>query len=373
LLPFGFAAFFAFGVVLVLPGANQQALARDLSLDLAGSGLLASALAAGIGLGVLGSGPLVDRLPRRPLFVGAALLAAGALLLADRGMGFSRACLHLGVAGAGLGAFETLLNAAVAEVQPVRATRRLLLVHSAATLGAVLGPPCIGWLTAQRDWSASFFATGGLMVLLAGWALGVRFPTPPRAAAQPRPPRPALSALLPFAAVGFAYVGVEGALTILAVPYAAEAQGLSAERGIRAISALWLGLLVGRLVWLPGRARIDARALAAAGAAGALLLAFGAGLGAGPVELLFGVVGAALGCVFPLMVALAGERLPDDRGLASGVVVAAGALGGFAIPWLHGAIGDAAGVAVGVASLAVWCVAIAAAALTSRRPRGRWA
>jgi fucose permease len=91
------------------------------------------------------------------------------------------------------------------------------------------------------------------------------------------------------------------------------------------------------------------------------------------VELLFGVVGAALGCVFPLMVALAGERLPDDRGLASGVVVAAGALGGFAIPWLHGAIGDAAGVAVGVASLAVWCVAIAAAALTSRRPRGRWA
>jgi predicted MFS family arabinose efflux permease len=66
-----FAAFLLFGVMLVLVGANQAELARDLELDLAGSGLLVSLLSVGLGVGVLGAGPLVDRLPRRPLFVGA--------------------------------------------------------------------------------------------------------------------------------------------------------------------------------------------------------------------------------------------------------------------------------------------------------------
>jgi hypothetical protein len=58
--PLGFSAFLVFGVVLVLVGANQAALARDLALDLSRSGLLGSALVLGIGMGVVGAGPLVD-------------------------------------------------------------------------------------------------------------------------------------------------------------------------------------------------------------------------------------------------------------------------------------------------------------------------
>jgi MFS family permease len=69
-LPLCFCAFLAFGAVLVLLGANQASLAAELGLDLARSGLLASALAAGLGAGVVIAGPLFDRYPRRPLFVG---------------------------------------------------------------------------------------------------------------------------------------------------------------------------------------------------------------------------------------------------------------------------------------------------------------
>ena len=65
MLPLGFTAFLAFGVVLVLLGASQADLAEALSLDLARSGLLGSVLALGIGVGVVGAGPLFDRYPRR--------------------------------------------------------------------------------------------------------------------------------------------------------------------------------------------------------------------------------------------------------------------------------------------------------------------
>src|SRR5262245_36137825 len=79
-LPLCFCAFLAFGVVLVLVGANEASLAAQLGLDLARSGLLASSLALGLGAGVVIAGPLFDRYPRRPLFVASTLLAAVALL-----------------------------------------------------------------------------------------------------------------------------------------------------------------------------------------------------------------------------------------------------------------------------------------------------
>ena len=72
----------AFGVCLVLVGANQADLQRDLSLDLAQTGLLGSVLAGGLGVGIVAGGPLFDRYPRRPLFVGCMLIAGAALWVA---------------------------------------------------------------------------------------------------------------------------------------------------------------------------------------------------------------------------------------------------------------------------------------------------
>ena len=100
MLPLGFAAFLAFGSVLVLVGANQAALAHSLSLDLSRTGLLGSTLVLGIGIGVVGAGPLVDRHPRRPLWVASMGLAAAALL------------------GFGAGGLNTSANALVADIYP---------------------------------------------------------------------------------------------------------------------------------------------------------------------------------------------------------------------------------------------------------------
>src|SRR5262245_10242384 len=360
--------------MLVLVGASQAELARDVDLDLAGSSLLASFLAIGLGLGVAGAGPLVDRLPRRPLFVASSLAAAAALLSVDVSMGVARASLHLAAVGIALGAYETLLNAAIGERHGARAAKPLTLVHSAATLGAMLGPALAAALAGLFDWSASFRALGAAHVALAAAAPAVAFPPPPpRARGVGRGgwlPPGAIPGLLPFAVISFADVGVETALTVLAVPYATGALGLPAARGLAAISALWAGLLAGRLGLLLAPGRIDARYLVLSGSAGAVALGAGAAAGGAAIELFFAAGGATLGLVLPLMVALAGERLGAGRGVAIGLVVGSGALGGFALPWLHGAVGDVAGPATAVGSLALWSALAAAAAWRAgRRPR----
>ncbi|MDH3212667.1 MAG: MFS transporter [Myxococcales bacterium] len=355
-----FSAFLAFGVLLVLVGANQADLARDLDLDLARSGLLVSALALGIGIGVVGAGPIFDRHARRPLFVAAALLVAIPLLAVDASIGFGRALVHLLLAGVGAGAYDTLISAMVVERYRERAAKPMSAVHAAATLGAVLGPFAAGWLAARHHWAASFQWTGAAHLALAGAALFTRFPAP---APLRRTGDGVLSAaLLPFAWIAFAYVGVEAAMTAFAMPYATEAAQLAAARGRTAISAFWFGLFAGRVAVLALRGAPGAGLLLAAGTAGGTAIAVGIGLAGSAVEIVFGAVGLALGSVFPLVITLTGQRFPHARGTAAGLAAGAGALGGFCIPWLTGAIGDRVGVVAAVASLALWSLTVAGAA-----------
>ena len=74
-----FCGFFCLGLVLILLGANQAYLARDLGLDLVHTGMLASAFATGMFVGITGAGLLYDRLPLRPLLIASILLTAIAL------------------------------------------------------------------------------------------------------------------------------------------------------------------------------------------------------------------------------------------------------------------------------------------------------
>jgi fucose permease len=370
-LALGFVAFCAFGVALVIVGANQADLSRALGLDLAASGMLAASLSLGIGAGVLVSGPLVDRVRRRPLFVGASAGAALALGAVSAEMGFSRALACLAALGFALGFYETLLNTLVAERYRERAARPLTFVHSGATLGAVLGAPAIAWLAATSHWVASFRASAAAFALLGLAGLALRFQAPSRAATgRPESGAGGVSAAIwPYAGVAACYVGVETAVTLFATPYARDALGLPAERGVAAISAFWLGLLAGRLLFLLWRGPVDARLLLGAGLASAALLAAGVAAELRALELLVGGLGLLLGLVFPVFVALTALRFPAARGTATGIVTGAGAAGGFVVPWLAGVVGDARGVADAFLSLAGWCLVLAGCALFALRLR----
>ncbi len=360
----GALAFVVFGVALVLPGAVQPALATALGLDLAASGLVASALSLGLGVGVVAGGPLADRLPRRPLFAGAAALAALAGLALFALPSFAGALAATAGIGFGAGLYETLLNAAIPERRPEAAASRLSLLHACATLGAACGAPALGPFAEAHGFAAAYGALGAAFAALAVLGLAVRFPAPPRARHASAGAPLSLAALAPWMGGAFAYVGVETALSVFAVPHA-ESAGHAAARGMRALSGFWLGLFLARVAFAAWRRPARVPHLRLAGVAGALVLGAGAALPM-PPEALFFAGGLALGVVFPLLVTFAGEALPARRATAVGLVVGAGSFGGFAVPWAVGALGDRFGTHAALGALAALALTIA---LAAREPR----
>ncbi len=363
MLPLAFAAFLLFGVALVLVGASQDAIAEALDLDLAQTGLLASSLAFGLGAGMLCAGPLVDRLPRRPLLLLATLASGLALLSIDAGISYRRLLLALFAVGWGGGVFDVLLSVVIVERYAEGAARRVSIAHAAATLGAMAAPALASWLTARGGWSATFVATGAGYLAFAVWAAALPLPAPPRASHAAPHERASFGApaLVAFGLVGFAYLGVETAATLFAVPYATDGLALAPDRGRSAISSFWLGILAGRAALVAWPRDAGAGWLIASGGAGALLLAASSALALPWVEVVFALCGTCLGAVFPLLLTLVAQAFPRAPALATALVAGGGELGGIAVPWLHGALGDRVGVRASVGALALWLVVLAAA------------
>ncbi len=366
MLAFCFCAFMAFGVVLVLVGANQNALAHSLSLDLAESGLLVSLLSLGLSVGVVAAGPLFDRLPRRPLFVGALAVAGFTLASVRPGLSYTQWLLIVTLTGLGIGAYDTLINAVVAQRFRHASSRPMTIMHSAASLGAIGGPALVVWISEQRDWTASFVAVGWAHLALACVALFVRFPAPEKTEGMPW--SRLLPVMWPLGLAAFAYVGVEACLTLFAVPYAEEL-GLSAEIGQYSISFFWVGLLGGRLL-VAALGQGDARVVLVGGVSSALLLGGAVASATAAVGVSLFCVGAALGGVYPVVIALAGQRAPGAEGSATGLVAGLGGIGGFVVPWLTGALGDERGIALAYGSVACWCILAAVGAFIAHRHRG---
>ncbi len=373
-MPLALLAFFAFGVLLVLPGALQPAFAEAFGLDLAQSGAVASALMGGIGVGVVASGPLVDRAARKPLFIASSLVCAVALVAAANAPSYGLLIAALALLGIACGGYETLLNAAVPEAFPERAVARLSVAHASATLGAALGAPLLARGASAFGWPAALGALAVSFAALAALGFSARFPAAPAAIGAAARARLPLRTLAPLGLAAFAYVGVESAFSALLPPYAAalgvaDAPGMFGfARGSLAISGFWVGLFAARIV--TARLQLVARpgAIALGGAVGAALLALGGAVGMRGIEAWSAAVGFALGAIFPLLVVLAGDTAPQRRATALALVVALGSLGGSALPWLAGEAGRAFGVPLAMFVLAAGSGAIALGALLARRP-----
>jgi FHS family glucose/mannose:H+ symporter-like MFS transporter len=373
LLVFSFAGFLLFGVLLVLVGASHADLAPALGLDLEETGRLGASLLLGMGLGVLAAGPMVDRLPRRPITLIAALLSAGALLTTSAEMGMTRAFAHVFFVGMGAGVFETVLNVTAVERYSQAAARYVTFLHSAATVGAMLAPFLIGWLSALGGFEFAFRSIGVACLGLALWSCFAPFDAVPRSMGSATDSATggvdlrsiATPALLALCAVAFSYIGVEAAVTLFVGPYA-DALQLAPERGRTAISAFWFGILIGRVVLVAVNRPLGVGVLMTSGLAGGALLLGGVALEVSQVELWVGAVGLAISGIFPIMVAVVAQSFPSARGSATGIAVGSGTIGGFVIPWLSGWLGELASVEFAMAGLALWCLAVSISAYLVR-------
>jgi fucose permease len=372
-LALGSTTFFALGVMLVLLGASQADITRDLALDLATFGFLGAVLALGIAVGVTGSGPLADRWPRRPLFVAACLAAGLALLTITDHTRYARLTLHLAVSGCGCGAYITVLNAAAFDRFKLRAAAALAMMHSAATAGASCGPLLIAWCNHGGHWSRTFHALGAMHLALALWGGLSGLPessaitTAPSAGARRGWTTLISLELLALCAMNFAYVGIETGLTLFALPWA-ESRDALPTAGRAGISAFWFGLLAGRLAVAAQRGSPNAALLVACGSAGAIVVWASAATPHIPFFVAMAAAGLALGPVYPVLISLAARRFPHAVGTASGIVGGAGAGGGFLVPWLGGVVGDAFGIRSTVTLLGASALLIAlGAAVLARR------
>ena len=385
-------SFLGFGALLVLFGANSTELIARLDLDYADLGLLGSMLSLGLGIGIVVAGPISDRLPRRPLFVGACLVVIAATVTLGPETDYTVLLFHTVAIGFGAGFYETVLNALIVEEFGAGAPRRLIFIHSAATLAASATPllfeaartftplawydtfRIVGWVHLSLILAVVFVPMNLSPRVIALKRMDrVRSGREPRQSSAARtdsiPPRDDRLALAAICVAAFAYVGVESALTLFVADHATSDLGLDATRAARTISAFWGGLLVGRLaIGLSPRRPGAGTTAVLAGLGAVLILLFGFGW-IGTPEIAMAAVGFCLGGVFPIMIGLAGIALPSSAGTAVGLAGGIGSLGGFVVPWFTGriAIHSAGGLSVALASLGAWLGLLVAAAILARR------
>jgi fucose permease len=335
-------------------------------------------LALGLGLGVLMAGPLSDRVSRRGLFVISCAVTAAGLLAVDVHMSYARLVVQVGLIGCACGFYETIINLVTVDRISARAAGALAFVHAAATAGAGAGPFLLSWIVAGAHWSRGFHALGWVHVALAVWGAASDFspghPQPSAAGTRVLVAPGSLKSfgMLALALIAFAYVGVENGVTLFAVAWS-RSRGETESIGRAGISALWTGLLLGRLLLAARPVRRGALLLVACGCGGALVVLTTNQLALRPLSLALGLAGFALGPVYPTLIALAAQRFPHSLGTALGMVASAGAAGGFCVPWLVGIAGDALGVRTAITLLGVCSLMVAAAANLLTRADARLA
>ena len=350
------AAFVALGLAATLLGPAIPLL-RDLTgADESEISLLFVIPAPGYIVGATVAGRLYDRGGgHRVLAGGLLVMAAGALFVPFA----TSSVLLLGVAfavvGIGMSFVDVGCNALLVWSRDGNVGSIMNALHLCFGIGALIGPLSVGFSEwAFEDiWSASLVAAVPAVVV----ALAVlRRPSPtPRvsghnmaaatAAGRPMTSRGALALIAVFFAV---YVGLELGFAGWISTFAEET-GLG-EAPIPALTAatFWAGFTACRVASIPLARRVSSERMlavsctAAVAAAGLLVVA---GDVAAVVWFATFAFGASVAPQYPMMVAMAEERIGLSGG-ATSVIVGASSLGGLVLPWTIGQMLDARGAEV---------------------------
>lgn len=335
----------------------------------AGIGLVYLVYALAYALGSFAGGPVTERAGRR-LTLGAAVLTTAAGVA---GMGLAPSWLAFIVAtvaiGAGAGCLDGGANGLVLDVYREGRGRAMSLLHMSFSVGALAAPLLVGRLVEGGvTWQAVTVGTGAVISLL---ALAYAF--------VPMPSARRLAATTEASAVSGAERGssrlLTGPLLLLGLAIAAY---VASEIGVSnwvvaflepaplttatlALSLYWAGLTVGRLLSSAIADRFDhvrftivcaigmGVTIAVASLAPTLPLAIAA----------FFAAGIASGPVFPMIVAIGGERFPDRSAAVGGALTGMAVIGSTIYPPAMGLLSVTVGLTVamlGSAALAIVCV-----------------
>jgi len=352
--------------------------------DDAGVGIVYLVYAGAYATGSFGGGALTERLGRRLVLGGAVIvtgLGAAGLGLAPTWPAFVLAALTL---GAGAGCLDGGGNGLVLDVYREGRGQAMNLLHVSFSVGALGAPLIVGALVGGgAPWEAVAIGSGAAVSLLALAYVLMPMPSGRRMAAAPRahtPDGPGRDD---------ARTRVAGPLVLLGIAIAAY---VAAEIGVSnwivrfleaaplttatlALSLYWAGLSLGRLASSVIADRFDhLRFTIACTLSLAVLVAAAVLAPSVPLSIAaFAAAGVASGPVFPMIVAIGGDRDPQRSAAVGGILAGSAVIGSTIYPPAMGFLSVTVGLTVamfGNALLAMASVVVLVAfGRATRRPR----
>ena len=309
-------------------------------VDDAGIGIVYLAYALTYAAGSFGGGPATERFGRPAILGGAALVHA--LGLASLGLAptfpwFVGAAL---LGGLGAGCLDGGANGVVLDLYREGRGRAMNLLHLFFSLGALSAPLIVGLAVESGvPWQTVVLVSGAAIGLLAVAYLVVPMPSGRRSAADAParrggapPQRRLLSGPLLLLGLAIAaYVASEVGISNWLVRFLEPAPLTTATL---ALSLYWAGIAVGRLVSSVIADRFDHRRFTLVCALGmAVTIAAAVLVPSLPGSIaLFALAGVASGPVFPMIVALGGERYPDRSAAVGGSLTGMAIFGSILYP-----------------------------------------
>jgi fucose permease len=343
----------------------------------AGIGIAYLAYALAYGAGSVLGGQIMERVGRRPILAGAAVLhglGIAGLGLAPSWPVFVAAMLP---AGLGAGCLDGGSNGLVLDVYREGRGRAMNLLHVSFSVGALLAPLVIGQaLQAGVPWETIMLLSAAPLAGLAiAYALvpmpSGRRPVGVQDAATPGAGRLLAGPLLLLGVAIASYVAAEIGVSNWLVRFLEPAPIATATL---ALSLMWGGATVGRLLSSAIADRFDHLRFTIVCI---VLMGFAIGLAVAAPSLplsiaLFTLAGVASGPVFPMIVALGGERYPERSAAVGGALVGCAVVGSTIYPPAIGFLSVTVGLSIAMAGNALLCLVGAAALVAFGRTKS-WA
>ena len=348
----------------------------------AGIGLIYLLYSTAYAVGSFGGGPATERLGRRTVLTAGALIHGVGILALGLAPSWGVFVLVTLPAGWGAGTLDGGSNGLFLDLFRSGRGRAMNLLHLFFSIGALTAPLVVGALVdGGLAWPLIMVGTAVMPVALAAGFLAVPMPSghhrnerPPevpgvardgQSAGRPIADRIALPLVLLGVAI-LAYVGSEVGVSNWLVRFLEPAPLTTATL---ALSLFWGGLAAGRLVSSLVADRFDhVRFTAACAVALSIALVGAIFVPSLPVSIgLFAVVGFASGPIFPMILAIGGERYADRSAGVGALLTGFGVIGGTVYPPLMGLLSVTVGLTVAMLGAVVLGLVCAAALIAFER------
>jgi fucose permease len=346
----------------------------------AGMGTFYLGYAIAYAVGSFGGGMLTERVGRRAVLTLAALLHGLGLLGFAIAPAWGIFLLAAAPAGLGAGGLDGGVNGLILDLYRASRGRALNLLHLFFSVGALTAPLVVGRLVEGGvAWQLVVAATGIVALVVGGTFLTVPMPDGRHARIAAAAATDAGPGAVPSRTL------VTGPVLLLAVAigcYVASEIGVSnwlvrfledepLSVATTALALFWAGLALGRLVAARVSDRFDHVHFAIAASVAMSIALVGAILApSATVSIaLFALAGFATGPVYPMIMAVGGDRYPDRSAAVSGVLSGAAVTGSIVYPPIMGFLSVTVGLTVAMLGTVVLGLACAGAlALVGRRP-----